>query len=116
MFLITGSTGHIGSEVVRLLAQAGVPAHALSRNPSQGQKLPGITWVTGDLAKPETLPAVFEDCTKLFLLTGNVENMAELEHNAIAAARQAGVAHAVKLSASGCVTSMNRLTKRGRVS
>ncbi len=62
MILITGSTGHIGSEVVRLLSQAGVPpARALARNPSQGQKLPGITRVTGDLVKPETLPTVFED-------------------------------------------------------
>ncbi len=106
MILITGGTGHIGSEVVRLLSQAGVPTRALAHNPDKGQKLPGITWMAGDLAKPETLPAVFDDCTKLFLLTGNVENATELQHNAIAAARQAGVAHLVKLSAFGRLVSL----------
>ena len=55
MILVTGSTGLIGSEVVRLLSQASVPARALVRNPSREQKLPGITSVIGDLARPETL-------------------------------------------------------------
>jgi hypothetical protein len=45
-----------GSEVVRLLSRANVPARALIRNPNRAQELPGITWVTDDLAKPETLP------------------------------------------------------------
>ncbi len=112
MILITGSTGFIGSEVVRLLAQAGVPARALARNPNKGQKLPGINWMAGDLSKPETLPAAFEGCTKLFLLTGNVENATELQHNAIAAARQAGVAYVVKLSAFGASSHSNSLIGR----
>ena len=112
MILVTGSTGYIGSEVVRLLSQAGVPACALARNPDKGQRLPGISWVAGDLAKPETLPAVFADCTKLFLLTGNVENAAALQHNAIAAARQAGVTHVIKLSAFGASSHSNSLIGR----
>ncbi|MCG3118023.1 MAG: NAD(P)H azoreductase [bacterium] len=112
MILVTGSTGFIGSEVVRLLSQVDVPARALARNPDKGQKLPGITWVAGDLAKPETLPAVFENCTKLFLLTGNVENAVELQHNAIVAARQAGVEHVVKLSAFGASPHSNSLIGR----
>lgn len=112
MILITGSTGYIGSELVRLLSQARVPARALARNPGKGQKLPGISWVTGDLAKPETLPAAFAGCVKLFLLTGNVENTVELQHNAIAAARQAGIAHVVKLSAFGASSHSNSLIGR----
>lgn len=112
MILITGSTGYIGSELVRLLSQARVPARALARNPGKGQKLPSISWVTGDLAKPETLPAAFAGCVKLFLLTGNVENTVELQHNAIAAARQAGIAHVVKLSAFGASSHSNSLIGR----
>src|SRR6266849_1810781 len=112
MILVTGSTGLIGSEVVRLLSQAGVPAGALVRNPSRGQKLPGITWVSGDLAKPENLPSVFAGCMKLFLLTGNGENAAELQQHAIAAARQAGVAHVVKLSAFGASPHSNSMIGR----
>ncbi len=48
----------------------------------------------------------------MFLLTGNAENMTELEHNAIAAARQAGVAHVVKLSAFGASSHSNSLIGR----
>jgi uncharacterized protein YbjT (DUF2867 family) len=107
MILVTGSTGLIGSEVLRLLSRAGVPARALVRNPSRGQALPGVTWVNGDLAKPETLGSIFAGCTKLFLLTGNVEDASELQRHAIAAARHAGVAHVVKLSAFGASAHSN---------
>ena len=43
MILVTGSTGLIGSEVVRLLSRAHVPARSLVRNPNRAQELPGIT-------------------------------------------------------------------------
>jgi uncharacterized protein YbjT (DUF2867 family) len=99
MILVTGATGLIGSELVRLLSQAGVPARALVRNQNQAQKLPGITWVVGDLARPETLTTAFEGAKKVFLLTHYFEDMVELQHNAISAARAAGVTHVVKASA-----------------
>src|SRR5947209_5055252 len=112
MILVTGGTGLIGSEVLRLLSRAGVPARALVRNTGRAQALPGITWVQGDLAKPETLASVFAGCTKLFLLTGNVENASDLQRHAIAAAGQAGVAHVVKLSAFGASQHSNSLIGR----
>src|SRR6185295_19750623 len=58
-----------------------------------------ITWIAGDLAKTETLTTVFEGAKSLFLLTHYLEDMVELQHNAIAAARAAGVTHVVKVSA-----------------
>ncbi len=112
MILVTGGTGLIGSEVLRLLSSAGVPARALIRNPSRVRPLPAITWVSGDLAKPETLGSAFAGCTKLFLLTGNSENASELQRHAIAAARQAGVAHVVKLSAFGASAHSNSMIGR----
>ena len=99
MILVTGGTGGIGSELLRLLSQAGVGAHALTRNPHKTQKLSGITWIPGDLARPETLTTAFDGAKTLFLLTSYYEDMIELQHNAIVAARAAGVTHVVKVSA-----------------
>jgi uncharacterized protein YbjT (DUF2867 family) len=112
MILVTGGTGLIGSEVVRLLSQAGVPTRALVRDPHTGPELPGVTWVIGDLTKPETLPSAFAGCTKLFLLTGNSENAYELQRHALAAARQAGVIQVVKLSAFGASPRSNSMIGR----
>jgi len=61
--------------------------------------MPGVTWVGGDLGKPETLGAPFQGIERLFLLTHYLEDMVELQHNAIVAARAAGVRHIVKVSA-----------------
>ena len=99
MILVTGGTGAIGGELLRLLSRAGIPARALVRNPNKAQKLPHITWVVGDLARPETLTEAFEGIDKLFLLTHYFEDMVELQHNAVVAARAAGVNHVVKVSA-----------------
>ena len=95
MILITGSTGLIGSEVLRRLSQAGIPARALTRDMKKAQKMPGVTWVAGDLGKPETLPAAFEGAKTLFLLTHYLVDMVELQHNAIAAAHGTGLSHVV---------------------
>ena len=99
MILVTGGTGTIGGELLRLLSQAGIAARALTRNPQKAQKLSGVTWVAGDLAKPETLTPAFQGVSKLFLLTSYYEDMVDLQHNAIAAARAGGVTHVVKVSA-----------------
>jgi len=112
MILVTGGTGLIGMEVVRLLSQAGMPARVLARDPHRGQARPGITWVSGDLAQPETLPSVFAGCTTLFLLTGNSENAYQLQHHALAAARHVGVAQVVKLSAFGASPRSNSMIGR----
>src|SRR4030095_1657350 len=99
MILVTGGTGMVGGEIVRLLSQQGVAARALVRNPSKAQKLPGITWVAEDLSKPETLSTAFDRTQTLFLVSSIGEDTVALQHNAIEAARNTGVKHVVKLSA-----------------
>jgi uncharacterized protein YbjT (DUF2867 family) len=99
MILVTGGTGLIGGELLRLLSQAGIPARALVRHPSRAQTLPGVTWISGDLSGPEALTPAFDGAEKLFLLTSYYEDMIELQHNAIVAARAAGIIHVVKISA-----------------
>ena len=99
MILVTGGTGLIGGEVLRGLSERGAPARGLTRDLKKAQNMRGVTWVAGDLGKPETLPAAFEGAKTLFLLTHYLEDMVELQHNAIVAARAAGVTHVVKVSA-----------------
>jgi uncharacterized protein YbjT (DUF2867 family) len=101
MILVTGGTGLVGGEILRLLSKAGVTAGALSRNPEKAPELPGITWIHGDLAKPETLPIAFTGVETMFLVSTIGLDTVALQHNAIEAARQARVKRIVKLSAFG---------------
>jgi len=103
MILVTGATGTVSGEVARQLAERGVPVRAIVQDqPRAGQpELPGVEMVPGDLAHPESLDLPFRDVDGLFLASGPTLERAELEGNAIAAARQAGVRHIVKLSAIG---------------
>lgn len=103
MILVTGATGTIGSEVVKHLAAAGQKVRALVRNPDKasGLKGPNVELVKGDLADTKTLDAAFKGAEKLFLLTNGDPKQVELQHNAIEAAKRAGVKHVVKISAMG---------------
>lgn len=101
MLLVFGARGHIGSELVAILASKGVPATAITRNPERAPQLPGIRWVKADLGEPSSLAPVVVDVDGMFLLTANGADLARLQTNAIEAARRAGVPHVVKLSALG---------------
>ena len=115
MILVTGGTGLIGSEVLRLLSEAGVSARALVRNPQKAKTITGITWVTGDLAKPETLPKAFQGIRTLFLVTSITEDMVAVQNNGITAAHAGGVNHIVKLSAFGASDHSNAPIGRWQV-
>lgn len=114
MVVVTGATGTIGSDLLRLLVQRGVDVKALSRTPPSEASPeavpgrspskappPGVEWVTADLSDHEALQGTCSGAERLFLLTGNVEDMVPLQKNAVTAAVKAGVPHVVKLSALG---------------
>lgn len=101
MIVVTGATGTIGSRVLRLLSEQGIPIRAVSRNPRRGESLPHVEWAEADLEESATLPSIFEGAKRLFLLTGNAQSMVRLQKNAIDAAVEAGIEHVVKLSARG---------------
>lgn len=96
-----GASGKIGRELVRRLAERGQTVRAVSRRAAGGEKLPGVEWVAADLAQPEGLAATFDGAERLFLLTGNSEDMVRLQKNAMDAARRTGLKQVVKLSALG---------------
>ncbi len=55
MILVAGGTGNVGAELVRVLASAGEPVRALSRNPDRVAALAGVEPAVADLNRPETV-------------------------------------------------------------
>jgi uncharacterized protein YbjT (DUF2867 family) len=101
VIVVTGATGKIGGELIRLLSEAGSAVRALSRNPPTEVFINGVEWSTADLVERDTLDSAFAGAEKLFLVTGNVENMVSAQQNAIAAASDAGIRHVLNVSALG---------------
>lgn len=94
MILVTGATGTVGREVVRLLHTSGSKVRALSRNPEKGNFPAGVEAVAGDLTKPETLSAALDGVEKAFWVLPFVEDFSFPQ-----IAWQHGVRHIVLLSA-----------------
>jgi uncharacterized protein YbjT (DUF2867 family) len=99
--VVTGATGTIGRELVRLLAEAGTELRAVYRDIKKTWPAPNVTWVRADLDDPRELRVALEGSDRLFLLTGNSGDFAETQLSVLHAAREAGVRHIVKLSALG---------------
>ena len=93
MILVTGSTGNIGSELVRALTRSGEPVRALTR--SAKNRTTGVEYVTGDLNEPDSMRSALSGVRGLFLLPGYQDMSATL-----AAAKKAGVGHVVMVSSS----------------
>ncbi|MFD7845830.1 NAD(P)H-binding protein [Nocardia sp. NPDC059764] len=101
MIVITGATGTIGSEVVRLLAERDVKVRAVTRNPEQARVPGGVEVVRGDYADTESMAAAFSGAEAAFLVGLLGPDYVELDRALVAAARTAGVGRLVKLSAIG---------------
>jgi uncharacterized protein YbjT (DUF2867 family) len=85
--LLTGSTGTIGSQLVRQLTTAGTPFDVLPR---------GVRYEDAD-----ALARAFEGAETLFVLLPLVPQKVALARNVAAAARRAGVKHIVRSSGAG---------------
>ncbi len=99
--LITGATGHNGSEIIQRLSAADIGARAMTRDPSKALQLEGIEWIEGNFDDEASLAAAMQDIDKVFIVLPVSRNIVEWVNNAISAARQAGVKHIVKLSGFG---------------
>ena len=98
---MTGSTGTIGSELVRLLSAAGVDTRALHRDVRKTRTLANVTWVRADLDDARGLKVALEGTQRLFLVTGNEPDFSRTQIGVVQAAEDLGVKHVVKLSALG---------------
>jgi Predicted nucleoside-diphosphate-sugar epimerases len=100
--LITGSTGHTGLEVVRLLVGQGVPVRALTRSPEQVRFPAGVTPVKGDLSDVDVVARALEGTDTLFLLAPNMPDEFHQTLTTLDLARDAGIRGIVFLSVFEC--------------
>ncbi|MFD8817834.1 NAD(P)H-binding protein [Streptomyces sp. NPDC059627] len=98
MILVTGATGTIGRDVVRQLAERGAKVRALTRDPAKARIPAGVEVVRGDYADPASLDAALAGATAVFLLRPPGPDAGQ-DAALAAAARAAGAARLVKLSA-----------------
>ncbi|GAA1179256.1 NAD(P)H-binding protein [Kitasatospora gansuensis] len=97
MIVVTGATGNVGRELVRILVEAGEKVTAVSRNSAQ---LPdGVRHFQADLADPPSLRAALDGAEALFLLVAGEDPEGILE-----LARAGGVRRVVLLSSQGAGT------------
>jgi uncharacterized protein YbjT (DUF2867 family) len=101
MILVTGATGHVGGELVRLLAAAGEPVRAMTRRPREARLPSGVQPVYGDADDPASLEAAFAGASGAFLMSSQPVGTAAgptHDHALAEAAARAGVSRVVKLS------------------
>ena len=103
MFLVTGATGNVGSQVVKQLVAGGHAVRILVRDPAKARLLaaPGVEVAVGDFLQPATLDRALEGVQKAFLLSSIEQQQVEMQGNFIEAAQRAGTLHVVKGSAIG---------------
>jgi uncharacterized protein YbjT (DUF2867 family) len=116
MNLVVGATGSLGSEIVKLLADAGKPVRALVRPTSDQKKVDqlqtlGAEIVSGDLKDRPSLDAACRGISAIISTASSTLSRLEgdtirtVDHEGqlslVDAARAAGVAHFVLISFSG---------------
>jgi uncharacterized protein YbjT (DUF2867 family) len=67
MILVTGATGTIGREVVKLLLEGGERVLAVTRHPATAALPEGAHVVEGDPSHPQTLETALHDVTTVFI-------------------------------------------------
>jgi uncharacterized protein YbjT (DUF2867 family) len=100
MIFVTGATGTVGREVVKLLLDKDVPVRALTRDPAKAKIDPRAAVIAGDTSKPQTFAKSLRGVDALFTVVFG-PSMAEEEAELARVAKEAGVKHIVKLSALG---------------
>ncbi|MEV6946221.1 NAD(P)H-binding protein [Streptomyces sp. NPDC051172] len=101
MILVTGATGHVGGELVRLLTAAGHPVRAMTRRPAEARLPDGVEAVYGDADDPVSLDAAFAGAGGAFLMSAQGVGTAPGPTHDLALARaaaRAGTRRLVKLS------------------
>jgi uncharacterized protein YbjT (DUF2867 family) len=94
---VIGASGGLGSSIARQLAVKGIRARLILRNAAAVDAMHEIVW--GDLDRPDRLPTAMAGIETLILITADSPRQAEQGRAAVAAAKAAGVARIVLVSA-----------------
>lgn len=100
--LLTGSTGHTGLEVARILANKGAEVRALTRSPATAGLPERVRPIQGDLSDTAVFADALRGVDTLFLLVPNVFDELHQTLAALNVARDAGVRGIVYLSVYHC--------------
>ena len=68
--LVAGASGGTGQLIANALRAKGMPVRGLTRDPATAPKLDGVTWVAGDVTRPETLRAALAGVTVVVSAVG----------------------------------------------
>ena len=99
MILITGATGNIGTELVKLLASKGSSLRVVSRDEKKVAYLdPRIERIIGQLREPSVVQRALQGIDKLFMIPVLLDPDHESDRLLIDEAKRAGVGHIVMLS------------------
>lgn len=99
---VTGSTGHLGGRVARLLADAGTAQRLLVRDLARAPELPGAQAKTMVYADTPAVREALDGVTTLFMVSGTESPTRVDEHRGfVDAAVAAGVRHVVYVSFAG---------------
>ena len=103
MILVTGSTGNVGSKLLKelLARKAIIRAFARKREDVERLKAQGIEAMQGDIADRESVHAAMQGVSQLYILTPSTPQLPEREGMLVAEAKKAGVQHIVKHSVLG---------------
>ena len=106
MILVLNAGGNIGKALVEVLQSrsADFTAAYRSQEDVDAAEQSGLKAVVADYGQPETLRKAFTGVKKAFFVTPPTLNLEELEANVVAAAKEAGVRHLVKMSVWGAET------------
>ena len=96
--LVTGSTGAIGSQVVKGLAAQGAAVQALTRNPDKATFPDGVRAVAGEMTDVESMRAALQGVDTLFLLNAVVADEVTQALITLGLAREAGIQRIVYFS------------------
>jgi uncharacterized protein YbjT (DUF2867 family) len=95
MILVIGATGTIGTELVAQLTQGSEQFRVLTRDPQKASRFgSNVEVVIGNLDDPKSLIPAMQGVERFFLITGSTQQ----DKNALAAAKDAGARHIVKIS------------------